>query len=366
MAEAADPRGARPPGAAPLDAGSLDAGPLGAGPLDAGSLDTGPLDTGSPGAGAPGARLPDAAPRGPGTAVPPRGPVPPGDADGAGTARPGTLPARGGRDRLRDGLRAYRLITVMWIRSTMAYRVSFALTLLGNFAATVLDFVAILLMFTQVDALGGYSLAEIALLYGAASTSFGLVDLALGTVDRLGRRVRDGTLDALLVRPAPVLAQVAADRFALRRIGRVTQGLLVLGYGLGAVDVDWDPLAVLMVPLMVLSGAAIFGAVFVAGAAFQFVAKDAAEVQSAFTYGGVTLLQYPPTVFAQELVRGVTFVFPLAFVNWLPALYLLDRPYPLDLPRWLAFAPPLVAVACCALAGLAWRAGLRTYRSTGS
>ena len=44
--------------------------------------------------------------------------------------------------------------------------------------------------------------------------------------------MRDGTLDTLLVRPVPVLAQVAADRFALRRLGRITQGLLVLGCAL--------------------------------------------------------------------------------------------------------------------------------------
>lgn len=62
----------------------------------------------------------------------------------------------------------------------------------------------------------------------------------------------------------------------------------------------------------------------------------------------------------------MTFVFPLAFVNWLPALYVLGRPYPLDLPQWVAFLPPLVAVGCCTVAGLAWRVGLRSYRSTGS
>ncbi|MFF0448184.1 ABC transporter permease [Streptomyces sp. NPDC004609] len=254
----------------------------------------------------------------------------------------------------------------MWMRSTMTYRASFAMTAFGNFAATAFDFVAILLMFSHVDALGGYSLGEIAFLYGAAGTAFGLSDLLLGSVDRIGRRVRDGTLDTLLVRPAPVLAQLAADRFALRRLGRITQGLIVLGYGLTAVDVDWTPLKVLMVPMMLLSGAAIFGAVFVAGAAFQFWAQDAAEVQSSFTYGGSTLLQYPPTVFARDLVRGVTFVVPLAFVNWLPALYVLDRPYPLDVPQWLAFLPPLVAAGCCWSAALAWRVGLRSYRSTGS
>ncbi|WP_309484485.1 ABC transporter permease [Streptomyces himalayensis] len=268
--------------------------------------------------------------------------------------------------RLMDGLRAYRMIAAMWIRSTMAYRASFAMTVVTDFAVTALDFAAILLMFSQVDVLGGYTLPEVALLYGTAGISLGLADLALGSIEQLGLRVRDGTLDTLLVRPAPVLAQIAADRFALRRLGRLTQGLLVLGYALVVLDIAWTPLKVLLIPLMVLSGAAIFAAVFVAGAAFQFFAQDAAEVQSSFTYGGNTLLRYPPTVFSKDLVRGVTFVMPLAFVNWLPALYVLGRPYPLDLPQWLAFASPLVAAVCCALAGAAWRVGLRSYRSTGS
>ncbi|MPY63443.1 transporter [Streptomyces spongiae] len=258
------------------------------------------------------------------------------------------------------------MIAAMWIRSTMAYRASFAMTAFGNFAATSFDFLTILLMFSQVDELGGYSLPEVAFLYGVVGVAFGLTDLVIGSMDRLGSRVRDGTLDTLLVRPAPVLAQVAADKFALRRLGRIAQGLFVLGYAVAVLDIAWTPLKVLMVPMMVLSGAMIFGAVFVAGGAFQFVAQDASEVQNSFTYGGGTLLQYPPSIFAKELVRGVTFVVPLAFVNWVPALYVLGRPYPLDLPTWVAFTPPLVGAGCCVLAGLVWRAGLRSYRSTGS
>jgi ABC-2 type transport system permease protein len=268
--------------------------------------------------------------------------------------------------RLREGLRAYRLITAMWIRSTMAYRASFVLTTLCNIAATALDFVAILLMFSRIDVLGGYRLPEVAFLYGASSIAFGFADLLIGSMDRLGQRVRDGTLDTLLVRPAPVLAQVAADRFGLRRIGRILQGAIVFGYGVVVLDISWTPLKLLLVPVMLAGGSLIFCSVFVAGGAFQFVAQDASEVQNAFTYGGQTLLQYPPTLFGAELLRGVTFVLPLAFVNWLPALYILGRPYPLGLPTWVAFTPPLVAAACCALAGAAWRVGLRSYRSTGS
>lgn len=271
-----------------------------------------------------------------------------------------------GRGRVVQGLFAYGLIVRMWVRSALAYRTSFVMMAVGNFAANGLDFVAIMLMFSRIDALGGFSLPEVAFLYGTSGVSLGLADLLLGSVEGLGRRVRDGTLDTLLLRPVPVFAQIAADRFALRRLGRITQALLVLGWSLPLLQVEWTVGRVLMVPLMVVCGAAIFAAVFTAGAAFQFWAQDAAEVQNSFTYGGNAMLQYPPTVFARELVRGVTFLVPLAFVNWLPALWLLGRPDPLGLPGWVDFMGPVVAALMCAGAGLAWRLGLRAYRSTGS
>ncbi|GAA4678176.1 ABC transporter permease [Streptomyces chumphonensis] len=266
-----------------------------------------------------------------------------------------------------DGARAYGLIVAMWVRSTVAYRASFLMAVAVNFAVTGLDFAAIMIMFTHVDALGGFTVAEVAFLYGTTGMALGLADLLLGSMDKLGARVRDGTLDTLLVRPVPVFFQVAADRFALRRLGRVSQSLLVLGWSLTQLETAaWSAVQVALVPVMVLSGTAIFGAVFACGAAFQFWAQDASEVQNSFTYGGNTLLQYPPTVFATELVKGVTFVVPLAFVNWLPALRVLGRDDPLGLPGWVDFASPAVAALCCAVAAAAWRRGLRGYRSTGS
>jgi ABC-2 type transport system permease protein len=267
---------------------------------------------------------------------------------------------------LRAGVRGYLLVAGMWVRSTMAYRLSFAMMTVASFVMTGLDFAAILIIFGNTRVLGGFSLAQSAFLYGASGMSLGLADLLVGSLDGLGQRVRDGTLDILLVRPVPVLAQVAADRFALRRLGRISQAAVVFGWSVTAVHAHWTVVNVALVPVMVAGGTAIFAAVYVAGAALQFHAVDAHEVQNSFTYGGNALTQYPPTVFAKDLVRGATFVVPLAFVNWRPALRILGKADPLGLPGWVDFLSPLVALAACTLAGLAWRAGLRSYRSTGS
>lgn len=62
----------------------------------------------------------------------------------------------------------------------------------------------------------------------------------------------------------------------------------------------------------------------------------------------------------------LTFVVPVAFVNWQPMLYVFDVPDPLGLPVALRFAAPAVATLTAVGAALAWRGGVRRYRSTGS
>jgi ABC-2 type transport system permease protein len=265
-----------------------------------------------------------------------------------------------------EALRSYRLLAAMWIRSTMTYRTSFVVLTVSQFFLTVIDFVAVIVMFTHIDRLGGFELPEVALLYGMSSLSFGLSDLTLGNIEHLGRRVRDGTFDQMLVRPTPTIVSMAADQFALRRLGRIAQAALVLGWALSRVDIQWTAGRVAMLPLTVVSGTVIYGSVFVTGAALQFWSSDSAEVANAFTYGGNFLSQYPMTIYPGDLVRGMTFVVPMAFVNWYPTLYLLGRPDPLGLPHLLRYASPFVAVAAAVIAAAVWRAGLRQYRSTGS
>nr|WP_051941540.1 ABC-2 family transporter protein [Phaeacidiphilus oryzae] len=254
----------------------------------------------------------------------------------------------------------------MWLRSSLAYPWSFWLTTAGNLVVTFLDFVVLAVMFTHVQRLGGWSLPEVAFLYGTSAICLGLADLTVGSLDQVGERVRDGSLDTVLLRPAPALAQLAADRMAPRRLGRVLQGAGVLAWSLVSLRIDWTWGRVAMVPLLVVAGTVIFGAVFVAAAGFQIVVPGAAEAQNALTFGGSTLLQYPPTVYGRDLVRGVLYGVPLGFANWVPAAYVLGRPLPEGLPGWLRFASPAVAALFAALAALCWRAGLRAYRSTGS
>ncbi|GAA1601898.1 ABC transporter permease [Kribbella sancticallisti] len=260
----------------------------------------------------------------------------------------------------------YRLLVTMWVRSSLAYPLSFALTLLGTALVTGFDFIAVLLMFSHIESFGGFSLAEMALLYGTASMTLGLADLATGSVERVGQRIRTGELDVWLIRPAPAFIQAVADNFALRRLGRPLQAGFVLILALGKLELDWTVAKGTILVLSMITGSIIFATIFVLGAAFQFISVDSAELANSFTYGGQQLTQYPLTIFGKDIVRAVTFVVPLAFVNYYPVLYVLGKPAPLGLPSWIGLLAPAVAAVMVALASLAWRGGLRRYRSTGS
>jgi ABC-2 type transport system permease protein len=259
----------------------------------------------------------------------------------------------------------YRRLVGAHVRSQLQYRLSFALNFLGMVLITLLDFIAILIIFQQVPALAGWSVEEVALLYGIACVSFGLTDLAVGHLDLFPNMIREGTFDQILVRPLPSLFQVVASDFALRRLGKATQGLAVLVFALIQADVAWTIGRAVMLPVAIVSAIVIYAAVWVALATIAFWIVDAIEFVNAFTYGGNTLSQYPLNVFARWLRSLVLFVVPISFVAYFPALYLLDKPDELGLPDALRYASPIVAVVTAVVATAAWRHAVRHYRSAG-
>ena len=69
---------------------------------------------------------------------------------------------------------------------------------------------------------------EVALLFGLSGVAFGLADLLISQVETASRHIKAGTFDLFLLRPLPTLLHLSATEFALRRLGRILQPLVVL------------------------------------------------------------------------------------------------------------------------------------------
>ena len=267
---------------------------------------------------------------------------------------------------MAEAVQMYRRLAGARLRSDLQYRGSFALFTLGQALISGLDFAAVAIIFGQVDELGGWTFGQVALLYGVGAVSFGLTDMFVSQVELLPDLVRTGVFDRMLTRPVHALVQVLAEDFALRRIGKLLQAVVVLAIAIPAAHVDWTPGRIVMLVVAIVAGTAIYAALWVLIGAAAFILLDSRELLNTLTYGGSFLTQYPLQIFGVWLRRILAFVVPLAFTAYYPCLYLLDKPDPLGGPRWLMFASPLVAVAFGAVAAGAWNTAVRRYRSTGS
>ena len=267
---------------------------------------------------------------------------------------------------MAETLALYRRLVGAQVRSQLQYRLSFALDTAGSFLIAFLDFIAVLIIFANVPTLDGWTVEEVAFLYAASTISFAVVDVAVGHLDLFPRMIRDGSFDAILIRPRGTLLQVIASDFSLRKLGRVAQGFVVGAYALNGLDVAWDPAKVAMTVVMLVAGAAIFTAVWVAASTIAFWTVEGGEFANAFTYGGTSLAQYPISIYGEWFRRFLAYLLPIAFVCYFPSLFILDKPDPLGLPGAMPFLSPVVALVSAVAAGLVWRAAVRRYRSVGS
>lgn len=261
---------------------------------------------------------------------------------------------------------AYRAVLGSRVRAQLSYRTSFVADVLSNVAVGISEFATVYVVFSAVDRLGGLDVWQASLVFALANLTFAVADLAVGHLDRLPTYLREGTLDALLLRPLPVLAQLATAEVSLRRIGRMVVAgvVLVVAWPRAGIEESW--VSGFLLAWAVLGGSAVFAGVFVAGSAAQFWLLEGAEAVNAFTYGGSNAAQYPASVYPAPLRWLFSYVVPASFVAYLPVLALTGMDGPAGLPSWLGWCTPGVAVLVWVVALLLWRSGVRHYTGAGS
>jgi ABC-2 type transport system permease protein len=260
---------------------------------------------------------------------------------------------------------AYRALIGSRARSQTAYATSFALDVAGSAALVLVEFGEVYVIFHNVPVLGGLDLNAAVLVFALANLGFSIADIVCGQLDAIPTHLRAGTLDAVLLRPLPALAQLAAGDITVRRLGRTCLAAVLLAVALARADVEWTPSHVALLAITPLSGAAVFAGLFVAAGAAQFWLIDAEEVTSSFTYGAGYAASFSPAVLPLPVRVLFSFVVPAAFTAYLPTIAVLGLPGPPGLPAWLGWLAPVVAVLTWIAALSGWRAGLRRYTGAG-
>lgn len=267
---------------------------------------------------------------------------------------------------LRSDLDVAWRIASLRLRGQMQYRSSFLMQIFGNFIINFGELIVLYTLFQRFDNLGGWSLGDVLFLHGMSLVMFGIGDTVSQGLRAVPGLIREGTFDRVLVRPMSSFVQALVSEVSLRHLGLLAQGLLVFGVAIRLVDIAWSPVKVAFLGIVLVSGAALFLALFTIEAIVSFWTVNSLQAINAFTYGGSDLGQYPLHIFDQRLRWLFLWIIPIGFLTFYPALYILDKPDPLGLPGVARFVAPFAASAFCAAVAWGWIVAIRHYRSTGS
>ncbi len=257
----------------------------------------------------------------------------------------------------------WRRLAAASVRSEMEYRGSFFMHGIGHFFMALTEIGGIWALFARFGSIRGWSLAEVALLYGMANVSFGIAEWVSRGFDSFEGMVKSGTFDRVLLRPRGTILLVAGSDFAVKRFGRLIQGLMIIGWAAHTLDLGWSGGRVGLLIAAVLGGGCLFAGVFVIQATVCFWTVETLEMMNIVTHGGLEAGEFPLEIYATWFRRLFTWIIPLACLNYLPALAILNRPGGSAMVGWLA---PLGEAAFLLLAVRVWHLGVRHYQSTGS
>lgn len=256
----------------------------------------------------------------------------------------------------------------LWVagfRSALEYRADFSLETLMGLVRQGVGFVLIWVILARFESLAGWTLGEVAFLYGLRLTMLALCGLATGSIWGLQTIVRLGEFDRYLVRPVPPLLQLLTLRIPISAFGDLLGGLVLLVAAARLVGLAWTPLALLYLLLALAGGALVLLSMRLLVVSFSFrvlsVSGPMGIVDNLFNEFGT----YPLSIFNATLQLVLTFGLPVAFMAYFPAAALLGRTGELQVHPVFAYGAPLAGVFWMAIALQVFEREMRNYQSSG-
>ena len=248
-------------------------------------------------------------------------------------------------------LSVYLLQTRAAIRVSFADRANFWLQLSGM--ALNNGFVLLLwfLFFAGFRSVGGWRLADMALLIGILAFTVGIAGVFAGGYRDMAAAILRGEIDPLLTQPRAVLPRLLAQESIASAWGDVLTGVILLA---GFAGLHGSDLPVLI--LVLCGGLAVFLATGVLFASLAFWLRGARSFARDVVDFVILLSSYPGSIYSGAMKFVVYTFVPAGFVVLLPVAALRERSLT-DVVTMTA-----AAVAYVGLAIAAFLLGLRRYR----
>lgn len=254
----------------------------------------------------------------------------------------------------------FRYVSVT-LRSSMQYKLSFFLMIIGRFFVAFGGFLSIYFLFSGFTNIKGYTMGEVLLCFSVMQMSFACAECIARGFSVFSFIVNKGEFDRMLVRPVSPILQVLGSRFELGRIGPMLSAMVMLVVGIRNCEIVWTISRVFCFAFMLFGGVLLFSGLFMIGATICFFSIEDGGSINVLTYGAKEHGKYPIDIYGKNMMRFCTYVIPYTLIQYYPLQYVLGKS-----DNWYYGFYPFGAVVFLTLCYIFWRFGVRHYASCGS
>lgn len=258
-------------------------------------------------------------------------------------------------------MRLYLKYFSMQLKSILEYRKTFIISILSQLLMSVTAFISIFFLFDKFGNIEGYTFDNVLICFSISFTGYSIAECMFRAFDHFDRMIGNGKFDRILVRPKNVIIQILGEEMEFAKMGRAFAGFVVFIWLLTQHEELLRPDKFITLLLMILGTMIIYAGLFVLKAGISFFTTQSLEIMNIFTDGGRDLAQYPLNVYKKWVKIFFTYILPLAWVNYYPLLYVIDKT-----DNKINIVMPLISILFILPCYAVWNIGLKKYKSTGS
>ena len=249
-----------------------------------------------------------------------------------------------------------------YAKTRLAYKTDFFVAVFTSVLATLAGYGFVLILFTRIPHLKGWSFEEVLFIYGFSLIPMGLFNIVSLNLYEFGNiYIVEGKFDRVLLRPVHSLYQILFENFRLESFQEIVTGLAAVVYCSIKLGIEWSLTNLILFSGVALCGAAIYVFVFVLLSSVNFWFEDRIGISPPI-FNMIAFGRYPITIYNTFIQFVLSWVVPFAFASFYPTVRFLGRA---EFSTHF-YLIPVVTLTVAGIALLVWNQGVRQYKSTGN
>jgi len=255
----------------------------------------------------------------------------------------------------------YGLLGAQYLKSKMSYRGDYLIELAFLFLWFLPSFFSVVVLFTNIPSLAGWSLEELVFVYGFYMLAMIPNGLFFNNVWKLPWQVRSGGFIKYYFRPLNMMFYFMSEQINFNSLNGIPIGIGLMVWASVRIGITWTAAKIVGTLVLLASSSLVVCALMIGSASTAFWLTNShslLNLASRFRENA----RYPMTIFNGTFRFVFSVLVPIGFMAFYPS-QLIIHPEQAGIIPWLT---PVAGIASFALSCLIWARGARKWSGTGT